>query len=306
MAIDFKALGAKAAAEGKDMTVAQAGGGDYTPPPEGPCLVRFISYIELGKQKQKVKGIDQIKDMVLLGFELHGKNYPVHVADDGTKTPVRLSIETNLSLNEKAHFYKLFTRMNHTQSAKHMAELLGEGFKAQVVHDKWTGNDGKERITATLKAADGYTIQPARAELQNPETGDIEWTNLKVPATVSPIRCFLWDYADMEQWGSLFIEGEYPERKNDKGEVIAKAKSKNVFQDKIKRAVNFTSSPMYALLTAGGTKIDIPDAEDGDEALGNGGAAGTSGAAAASSTTSPSEQVAAMAAAGPDALSGIC
>lgn len=303
MAIDFKALGAKAAAEGKDMTVAQAGGGgDYTPPPEGPCLVRFISYIELGKQKSVVKGVPQVKDTVLVGFELHGKNYPVHVADDGTKTPVRLSIETNLSLNEKAHFYKLFTRMNHTQAAKHMAELLGEGFKAQVVHDKWTGKDGKERITATLKAADGYTIQPARAERQNDE-GEIEWVTLKVPAAVSPIRCFLWDYADLEQWASLHIPGEYPERKNDKGEVIAKAKSKNVFQDKIKRAENFTSSPMYALLTADGTKIDIPEAEDGDDALGK---PQEQSSPQTGTTTSPSEQVAALAAGGADALTGIC
>ncbi len=278
------------------MTVAQAGGGDYTPPPEGPCLVRFISYIEQGKHKQTVKGVTKVQETVLLGFELHGKLYPVHVADDGTKTPVRISIETNLSLNEKAHFYKLFTRMNHTQVAKHMAELLGEGFKAQVVHDKWTGKDSKERITATLRAADGYTIQPARAERQNDE-GEIEWVTLKVPAAVSPIRCFLWDYADLEQWASLHIAGEYPERKNDKGEVVAKAKSKNVFQDKIKRAENFIGSPMHQLLVAGGVPIDIPDAEDGEEALGK---------PEPSSTTSPSEQVAALAAGGDDALSGIC
>ena len=293
--IDFKALGARAAAEGKDMTQAQAGGGDYTPPPEGPCRVRFIGYIELGKQKQKVKGIEQIKDMVQLVFEVHGKAYPVHVADDGTKTPVRISIETNLSLNEKAHFYKLFQRMNHTQQAKHMAELLGNGYKAQIVHDKWTGLDGKERITATLKAADGYTIQPARVEDDEVEGG---WRALEVPPAISSIRCFLWDYADLDQWGSLFIDGEFPERKNDKGEVIAKAKSKNVFQDRIKRAVNFGSSPMYALLTAGGAKLDIPDAEDGEDALGK--------PEQSASTTSPSEQVAKLAAGGADALSGIC
>jgi hypothetical protein len=293
--IDFKALGARAAAEGKDMTQAQAGGGDYTPPPEGPCRVRFIGYIELGKQKQKVKGIEQIKDMVQLVFEVHGKAYPVHVADDGTKTPVRISIETNLSLNEKAHFYKLFQRMNHTQQAKHMAELLGNGYKAQIVHDKWTGQDGKERITATLKAADGYTIQPARVEDDEVEGG---WRALEVPPAISSIRCFLWDYADLDQWGSLFIDGEFPERKNDKGEVIAKAKSKNVFQDRIKRAVNFSSSPMYALLTAGGAKLDIPDAEDGEDALGK--------PEQSASTTSPSEQVAKLAAGGADALSGIC
>ena len=305
MTIDFKALGARAAAEGKDMTVAQAGGGDYTPPPEGPCRVRFIGYIEQGKQKTKSMGKVAVKDMVQLVFEIHGKAYPVHVADDGTKTPVRISIDLPLSLNEKAHFYKLFTRMNHTQQAKHMAELLGNGYKAQIVHGKWTGTDGKERITPTLKAADGYTIQPARVEDDEVEGG---WRALEVPAAVSSIRCFLWDYADLDQWASLYIEGEYPERKNDKGEVIAKAKSKNVFQNKIKAAENFSSSPMYALLTANGTTIDIPEAEDGEEALGNGQAAATSATtqgSQTSSTTSPSEQVAKLAASG-DALAGIC
>ncbi len=299
MAIDFKALGAKAAAEGKDMTVAQAGGGDYSPPPEGPCRVRFIGYVELGKQKGTFQGKPTIKDMVELTFEVHGKAYPVEIADDGTKHPVRIGFDIPLSLNEKAHFYKLFQRMNHTQQAKHMAELLGNGYKAQVVHEKWT-KDGKEYCKAVLKAADGYTIQPARVEDDEVEGG---WRALEVPAAISPIRCFLWDYADKEQWASLFIDGEYPERKDKDGKVTAKARSKNVFQNKIKQAANFVGSPMHELLTADGTKIDIPDAEDGDEALGNGSAAATPDAP--SSTTSPSEQVAALAAS-PDALSGIC
>jgi len=52
MTIDFKALGAKAASEGADQTKSQAGGGtDITPAAEGPCLMRFIGYVELGKQK---------------------------------------------------------------------------------------------------------------------------------------------------------------------------------------------------------------------------------------------------------------
>ena len=63
----------------------------------------------------------------------------------------------------------------------------------------------------------------------------------------------------MAQWASLFIEGAYPERKDDKGVVTAPAKSKNVFQDTIKRAVNFQGSPMHTLLLTSGQPLDLPD-----------------------------------------------
>ena len=77
MAIDFKALGAKAAAEGADQTKAQAGGGgDYSPPAAGPGLCRFIGYVELGKQKGSFQGKPTIKEKVQLIFELVGKRHP--------------------------------------------------------------------------------------------------------------------------------------------------------------------------------------------------------------------------------------
>lgn len=261
MAIDFKKLAEKAVAQGTDMTKATAGGGgEYTPPPAGPCLCRLIAYIEIGKQKGTFKGAPTVKDKVLLVFELTSKNHPVVVLDDGTKLPTRITVELDKSLNEKSHFFKMFQRLNPTGEFKHFAELLGKGFKAEVIHDKWTDKQGKERITATFKGASGYTIAPARVEDFEAEGG---WRDLAVPPALSELRCFLWDYADMDQWASIFIEGEYPERKNDKGEVIAAAKSKNVFQNKIKLAVNFVGSPVHALLAASGANIDIPDAEAG-------------------------------------------
>ena len=262
MAIDFKALGAKAAAEGADQTKSVAGGSDYAPPAAGPGLCRLIGYVELGKQRGSFKGVPTIKEKVQLIFELVGKRHPPRELPDGTKIPVRITVEENLSVNVKANFFKLFQRMNYRQDAQHFAQLLGDGFKCEVVHDKWTGKDGKERTDAVLRNEAGYTIAPPRKDDEDSETG---WVNIEVPAALSDIRCFLWEQADMAQWGSLFIEGEYPERKDDKGVVTAKAKSKNVFQNAIKSAVNFQGSPMHALLLGLGQPLDLPDVGEEEE-----------------------------------------
>lgn len=264
MTIDFKALGAAAAAAGADQTKSQAGGGgDYEPPAAGPALLRFVGYVEIGKQKGTFQGKPTVKEKVQLVFELVGKRHPPAETKDGVKIPQRITVEESYSLNEKAHFFKLFQRMNYRQDAQHIAQLLGEGFKGEIIHDTWKDKTGKDRITATLKGPAGYTIAPPRKEDEDSETG---WVDVAVPPALSAIRCFLWQHADLAQWASIYIEGEYPERKNDKGEVVAPARSKNVFQDKIKGAVNFQGSPIYVLLAANGQSLDIPTvAEQEDE-----------------------------------------
>jgi hypothetical protein len=299
MTIDFKALGAKAAAEGADQTKSVAGGGTDIPlAAAGPCLMRFVGYMELGKQNGKFKGLPVVKEKVRLIFELTGKRHPVTVLPDGTKLPYRVTVEENYSLNEKAAFFKIFQRMNYRQDAQHIVQLLGEGFKGEIFHDKWTGTDGKERTDITLKGPGGYSIAPPRKEDEDSETG---YVAVEVPQAVSPIRCFLWEQADLAQWASLFIDGEYPERKDDKGAVIAPAKSKNVFQNKIKSAVNFKGSPIYNLLAQNGQALDLPAVGEEDDERPEGGEGNAqptvapTPAATASSTTSPSN----------DALAGI-
>jgi hypothetical protein len=71
-------------------------------------------------------------------------------------------------------------------------------------------------------------------------------------------------------WDTLFIDGEYPERKNDKGEVTAPAKSRNQFQLKIAAAKNYKGSPIQVLLAEGGKELaamaeDMVDDVPGDE-----------------------------------------
>lgn len=303
MTIDFKALGAKAAAEGADQTKSVAGGGDYTPPAEGPGLARFIGYVELGKQKGTFQGKPTVKDKVRLIFELVGKRHPATENADGTKTPQRVTIDESYSLNEKANFFKLFQRMNYRQDAQHIVQLLGDGFKVEVIHDKWTGKDGKERIDVTFKGPGGYTIAPPRKEDEDSETG---WVDVTVPPATSALRCFLWDQADLNQWASLFIDGQYPERKDDKGNVIP-AKSKNVLQNKVKSATNFQGSPIHTLLLTSGGNLDLPEVgEDDDTGNDQGGSSvgSTAGSAAAVGGTAQ-QKTGSVPRAENDALGGI-
>jgi hypothetical protein len=248
--VDFKALAALAAAQGADMTKAVVGGGDYKPPVTGPGFCRFIGYVELGKQTSMMKGKQEVKEKVMLIFELVSKRH----LTGNDEQPHRVTITETLSLNEKANFFKLFSRMNYAGAARHMAELLGEGFKCEVFHDEWTGSDGKPQITTTFKGPAGYSIMPPWVESEESKTG---WAPTPVPSARSDIRCFIWQHADMAQWQSLFIEGEYPERKAADGKVTP-AKSKNVLQNKVKAAKNFVGSPMHQLLLAGGAVLDLP------------------------------------------------
>lgn len=275
---DFNAMGAKAAAEGKDMTKAQKGGGDYAPPKAGFVLLRMCGYFEIGKQKGSFQGKPTVKDMVQIVFELSGPNHPPIETEAGEKVPMRLTIEESLSLNEKARFFKLFGRMNYAGKATHMVQLMGEGYKAKIIHrmyakkgedkskpETWTG------IAAELydKAAGSYTIEPPRREVIDMDesspsyqmpTG--QYAAIPVPAMLTSPKAFLWDYSPIEHWEALFIDGEYPERKDEKtGKVIAPAKSKNVIQNTIKNAVNFKGSRIYAAIAEKGGNLDIPDSE---------------------------------------------
>lgn len=267
MAIDFKALGAKAAEQGKDMTKGTTGGGgDYTPPAAGPARARLVGYIEIGKHEKKFKGVPKTNERALLMFELSGPNHQPVVGDDGTKYPQRITIDEKVSLNEKANFFKLFQRMNYRGQAVHMAQLLGESFKVSVVHRKYAkvGDkpDAPTGIAAELRDDAGYTIHKPYFEVRDSEGNETgEWKELNVDKAISPLRCFLWDHADMDQWNSLFIDGKYDDRKNEKTGEVTPGKSKNVLQARVMQAKNFKGSPIEALLKNNGQKLDIPDVD---------------------------------------------
>lgn len=254
MSFDY-ANAVAAAASQVDMNKASKGGEGYVPPAKGMCRLRFVGYIECGKQKDEFQGQVKIKDKVKLIFELSGpKHAPKEI--DGKKIPHRLTIEENLSLNEKAWFYKIFRAMNYSGEATHIAQLLGKEFLGEIHHK----TSKKGNVYPVLKGDSGYTIRAPFVE--DPETGETR----KVPAgpQLSEIRCFLWDYASKEMWDSIYIEGQYDEEKNEAGEVVRPAKSKNVFQEQIKAAENFEGSPIAEIL--GGDALGFgEEAEAGEE-----------------------------------------
>lgn len=244
MAFDLKKTLATIAKTGPNMQQAQKGGGDYEPPVAGACLLRFIGYIEIGKQESSYKGQVKVKDKVQLIFEVHGKNYPPKEID-GELYPHRIKITETLSLSEKANFYKLFNAMrNGREDITHMAQMLGEPFRGRIYHSE-PSKDG--RVYARLRNDAGYSIAPPYIE--DAETG--ESRKVKVPEAISPLRLFVWDMASKEMWDSLFIDGEYEE-----------GKTKNVFQEAIANAKNFPGSAIHQLL-AGAYGDDDDDDTDG-------------------------------------------
>ena len=276
--VDFTKLASAAAAAGLDQSVVKQGGADYVPPAAGPCRLRLVGYIELGKHKGEWQGKAKINTKVAITFEVSGPKHPPTVMDDGTKVPHLITINENMSQSDKARFFKLFRILNYAGDAQHIVGLLGRAYKGTIVHRKYKASNGEEHVAPELydKEAGAWTIAPPKYEVVNPDdheepgpTG--EFRDLTVAPPLTPIKAFVWDLADMEQWASIFIEGEYPERKNDKGEVTAPAKSKNKYQNMIRSAVNFQGSPIYNLLAAGGHALDIPDAEHpedtGDDGL---------------------------------------
>lgn len=239
------------AAEQTNMNEAETGGGGELRVPEaGLCRLRLITYIERGNHHDETYKKD--KDEVYLQFELSGpKHEPFEVS--GKKIPFIISITENLSLNEKANFYKLFKRMNHTGEFTHMAQMLGKEFLGTVVLRK--SKDGKKTY-ANLRDDGGYTIRPPYVE--DPETG--ETRKIEVQPALTPLKCFLWNYCDQEQWDSIFIDGRWDDQTDEAGNVVKEGRSKNIHQNRIKEAQNFPGSPAAELLFAGGS-ADLPDAE---------------------------------------------
>lgn len=258
--MDFAAIAAKAAAEGANQTVAKTGGGDYKPLAAGPCRLRFVGYIEVGKHTKMWQGKPKTSPKVWLIFEVNGPRHPPREFDGG-KYPNLIVIKENLSLSDKANFFKLFTRMNYAGKAQHMGQLLGEAYKGEIFHREWKGADGKPRIEAELRNDNGYSIAPPRTE--DAETG--EMVTLTVAPPLAPIRCFIWDYAEKSQWDSIFIDGEYAAVTDKDGNVVKPAKSKNVYQAEIMKAENFVGSPIHEYLVSNGSSLDIPDVDNAQD-----------------------------------------
>ncbi|WMY06764.1 hypothetical protein [Paraburkholderia phenoliruptrix] len=217
-----------------DMRVPASHGG-YQPPAAGLAYARLVGYFELGKhEEENSDGMAVPCNKVDLIFELSGPNHQPRKLDDGTLIPHRVTVQETLSFSDRANFFKLFTMMNaaHGGTATHMAQLLGKPFRVEVFHRK--SADGK-KVYANLKGPNGYNIKGTT--YQDEETGETK--TVEVAPALTELKAFIWDLANKAMWDSIHIPGFYDERKNDKGEVISPARSKNVLQERIMSAKNW-------------------------------------------------------------------
>lgn len=218
---------------------------EYTPPPAGVTVARFISYIELGKQAQKPYQGKPKPDVeeVRVTFELvHPKNIKeIDVEGGKKKIADQVSIRLPIKLGERARFKKLFNAMTYgRENIKHMAQMLGEAFVVTVIHSK--SEDGK-RTYVNLEDDTGWKI---RAPIKEADPMDPESVpqRINVPAALSPMKIFLFDNPTKETWDSLFIDGT----RTVKIDNVEKEVSKNWLQELILSAKNYDGSQLEAML----------------------------------------------------------
>lgn len=235
-----------AADQGADLNNAQSGGGDYEPPVEGACRARLVGYVEVGTHTEVSRQYgEKTKPRCELTFELSGpKHEPKDI--DGVKYPHRIVIKETVGFNEKNGFIKLFKMLNAGGTARTFLDLLGQGFRATVVHRKYKGNDGKERIAAQLKNTAGYTFSPATYE--DPETNEVK--TLKIAPAITPLKALVWNNPDIDQWDSIFVDGSY----DDGG-------SKNKLQLRCVSANDFKGSALERVILEAGRTVPVPSAK---------------------------------------------
>lgn len=239
----IKALAAQQAATGRDVSV--QGGGDFEAPAAGVTRLRFIEYIELGvhTKESRLYG-PKTKPRAQFGFELSGPRHPPKVFE-GVEYPHIIRFEEVIGYTGKNAYSKLFAIMSADHpGAKNFAELLGNEYLGTVVHREWEAG-GKKRISAELKNANGYQIRSTTYEDQ--ATG--QPVTIAVDEPRSPLKVFLWDLADTEQWDDVFIDGTFDD-----------GNTKNKVQEKIKAAENFVGSAIYEALIEAGREAELEPA----------------------------------------------
>lgn len=270
MSIEEKiaALAAKAAELNDQTDVKEGGDFEYTPPKEGKTIARFIEYIELGKHGQKpFQGTPKPDaDEVRLTFELlnekRGDIKTIEVEGGGTKKIAdRISVRMPIKLNDRAKFVKLFRKMAYGRaSIKHMAQMLGEPFILTIVHN--AAKDDPKKIYANIADKDGnWTIEPPR--YADPMTGESQDISNVVPPALSPLKIFLWDAPDKEQWGALYIDGTKTVKREGKDVEV----SKNWLQEVLMSAKNYKGSPLDTLLSGLGDLSIEPEKTGATAAL---------------------------------------
>lgn len=189
------------AATTPDLTKARSGGGgDYAPPAEGVTRTRLTGYVEYGVHTKKSGQYVKTKPRVELTFELSGPKHAPKDLDDGKKIPQRITVKEIVGDHIKNGYMKLFNLLNVDKDARNYLDLLlVKGWRAEVSHWSFKGQDGKDRTIAQLRSNGVYTFKPTT--YQDEESGETK--QVAVPPAIGPLRIFLWNDGDLEQWDTL-------------------------------------------------------------------------------------------------------
>lgn len=241
---------AKASTENEDQTKDDSPDFDNGPAPVGYTPARFVGYVEVGKRHQKPFQGKEKPDCqeVRLYFELNGPKHRREVEVEGVKKTFTnmISIKLAKKTGEKASFAKLLRKMTYGRdSIKHMAQMLGEAFLIQIVHNTVAKTaDKPERVYANMRDAEGTFLIQAPS-VTDPITNETK--PLAVNEPTQPIKLLLWEHPSQEQWDSLFIDGSRTVKDPKTG--VETEQSKNWLQeDIVTGAVDFEGSALQALL----------------------------------------------------------
>lgn len=258
MQLNLTELAKAAAQTGVNQSVIKTGG-DL--PAEGPCQLRLIGYIEVGKHKKKFKNVDKVVNKAVLIFEVVSKRH-IRRNDSNEIIPTLISLTVNLSQSQRANWPKLFSQLNYDGQATHCVQLLGRAYLGEIFHREYDAGNGEKRKAVDLNAKGLPTVLRAPKKFDE-DTG--EYVPVDVPQPNAPLRALLWGAPSADQWASIFIDGKFEEERDESGKVVKPARSKNRWQEMAKSAIDFSGSPLESLLVQLGANLTPEDFDNADE-----------------------------------------
>jgi len=282
-----------AAAKLADQTEDKGGSFEYEPPAAGPCIGRFVTYVEIGSQNQPpFAGKDKPPSPeCIIEFQLLGKNHAkeIEVEEDGKKvkkviypilrlgrgpgSPLGGAVKNGMNMpgGSKSNHYKLLKAMDYGRGNTHMAFMLGEAFKLNIIHNEVeTEVKGKKvkTVYANLRDENGVWQVSAPVVQKFNDMGDPEGEPQPINAPKATVeeRMLLWDAPSVEQWNSIHIAGTYTKKEGEKEVEV----SRNWLQATAKAATDFEGSALQTVIAE--LQGDLPDIPSDPDDLGLDGA----------------------------------
>lgn len=233
--------------------------------PEGKWLGRFIGYVEMGDRdggEWKGKKKKPVRKAFVF-FQLLSAKLAQEIEVDGEKKTIfpLLRVMVDVKVGEKANLTKLFNAMRGGRDLTHIAEMLGEPFRIEIVHH--TKGEGKDAKTyANMRDKDrGWLIGPATKPVFNEDGDQIDEVPVKVREATEPMKLLLWDDPTPEQWDSIkgrpFEYGEKDDKQTFEGGYLQYVC--------IHDALDFEGSPLQTMLGSGELPDMSPDTLDDED-----------------------------------------